>query len=68
MAADTTARFFPFIAEMSTYIILEKKATPSHLQSLECLDTPVTLTSLLHDLQEVGEATWLCFLNGPFLI
>ena len=39
-------------------MVLEKKGVPQHLTSLENLDMPVTLTSLLHDLEELGEAAW----------
>lgn len=56
--ADPNGRWFSFVVHMETFVVLEKKGVPQHLTSLENLDMPVTLTSLLHDPEELGEAAW----------
>ena len=37
-------------------VILERKSIPQHLASLESLDKPMSITSLLSDLEDAGEA------------
>lgn len=49
-------RWFSFNAKDDTCIILEKKGLPEHLQQLDNLETAVTLSSILTDMQDVGEA------------
>ena len=39
-----------------SYVILEKKGLPQHLAPMDCLDTAVTLQSLLMDMEDLGEA------------
>ena len=46
-------------------VILQKFGLPEHLSKLENLDVPVTLQSLILDLQDAGEVTliWITFQN-----
>lgn len=43
-------------------VLLEKKNLPEHLLSIENLETPVTLQSMIADLQDAGEVSWLYLL------
>lgn len=42
---------------METPVCLEKAGLPDHLKQLPNLETPMNLTALLMDLEDVGEAT-----------
>ena len=49
-------RWFTFVVTDETFVILEKKGLPQHLAAMDSLDTPVTLQSLLMDMEDLGEA------------
>eukprot|EP00435_Cladocopium_sp_Y103_P057773 s599_g20.t1 len=53
---DAEGRWISFSAHKETMMLLEKKGLSEHLQKLECVDTVVTLQSLVCDLQDAGEA------------
>ena len=55
---DAEGRWFSFNISLMEYIILEKKGLPPHLASIENLDKPVSLQSLLTDLEDQGEVAW----------
>lgn len=57
MTADCGGRWFSFNATMETPVCLEKAGLPDHLKQLPNLETPMNLTALLMDLEDVGEAT-----------
>ena len=56
---ESEGRWVPFNITGSDFCLLEKKGLPQHLQSIENLDVPVTLKSLLNDLEDAGEVTRL---------
>lgn len=56
---EPEGRWWTFHIQPTDFVILEKKTVPPHLASMESLDTPVTVTSLLSDLQDAGEVTRL---------
>ena len=57
MTSDPSfTRWFTFVVTDGTFVILEKKGLPQHLAAMDCLDTPVTLNSLLMDMEDLGEA------------
>ena len=71
MTDEPEGKWIPFNITGSDFCLLEKKGLPQHLQSIENLDVPVTLKSLLNDLEDAGEVarleTKLQFrLNGVF--
>lgn len=35
---------------------MERKGMPSHLQSLPCVDSPTPLSTVIHELEDAGEA------------
>lgn len=41
---------------MNTVCILEKKDLGTHLKDLPCVESPTKLSSLLHELEDAGEA------------
>ena len=57
--ADAEGRWLSFNIGDTDLIILEKKGLPEHLQAIENLDITVSLQSLLCDLQDAGEVTFL---------
>lgn len=60
--ADPDGRWFSFDITGTDFMILEGKGLPTHLQALECKDTPIMLQALVNDLEDHGEAwvnTWL---------
>ena len=54
---DADGRWFTFNVKPTDLLILEKKTVPGHLSAMECLDVPVTFTSVLSDLEDAGEVT-----------
>lgn len=56
---DPEGRWMSFNISMMDYIILEKKGLPPHLASIENLDKPVALQSMLTDLEDQGEVARL---------
>lgn len=52
-------RWFNFAVTSTSWVLLEKKDMPEHLKNMECLETVVSLQSLLNDLEDCGEATGL---------
>lgn len=52
---DSNGRWFIFSVSKTSQIILEGKSLPEHLRSLESVDSPMTLTSVLCDLEDLGE-------------
>ena len=67
MFSDSEGRWFSFVVEPTTLILLEKKSLPGHLSSLECLEQAVTLQSLIMDLQDAGEAARLREVHVNFI-
>ena len=59
MQDSAFTRWFSFAVDSSTYIIMEKKSMPEHLQQIDNLDTPVTLQSMVTDMQDLGEVPGL---------
>ena len=53
---DPEGRFFVCEMTASTIVIVEKKASPEHLQVLGCLDTPTPLGEVLLAMEDAGEA------------
>lgn len=54
--ADPEGRWFSFNITSTDYLIMERKTLPQHLQALENCDVPVTLQSLINDMEDLGEA------------
>ena len=48
-----------FVVSNTSLFILERKGISEHLSKIENLDTAVTLQSLVCDLQDAGEVTYL---------
>lgn len=64
---DTSfARWFSFVVDSQTFIILEKRNMPEHLQQLENLERAASLQSVFVDLQDAGEAcsSWWLFTSS----
>jgi len=53
---NSDGRWFSFCVKGTDLIILERKSIPQHLAALENLEMPVTIASMLNDLQDLGEA------------
>ncbi|CAK9011210.1 Uncharacterized protein SCF082_LOCUS11004 [Durusdinium trenchii] len=54
--ANAEGRWFSFtVSAAETFFVLERKDLANHLAKLECVDTAVTLQSLICDLQDAGE-------------
>ncbi len=49
-------RWFSFVVDSQTFIILEKRNMPEHLQQLENLEKAASLQSIFVDLEDAGEA------------
>lgn len=56
MMEDPNGRWFSFVLSGDSFVILEKKGLPTHLQSLECVDVPIKLQALVSDFEDQGEA------------
>lgn len=56
--ANPEGRWVCFSINNQDLVLLEKKQLPPHLQKLDNVDVPVTLQSLVCDLQDAGEASW----------
>ncbi|CAK9015311.1 unnamed protein product [Durusdinium trenchii] len=50
-----SSRWFSFNITSTDYLIMERKTLPQHLQALENCDVPVTLQSLINDMEDLGE-------------
>jgi len=61
--ANPEGRWMSFSINNEDKVILQKSGLPEHLSKLENLDVPVTLQSLILDLQDAGEVTliWIMF-------
>lgn len=53
---DPNGRWFSFVRRGDSFVILEKKGLPTHLQSLECVDVAIKLQALVSDFEDQGEA------------
>lgn len=53
---DPDGRWLAFKMKSTDFVILERKGIPAHLTKLENLETPVTLQSIVIDLEDMGEA------------
>lgn len=60
VSSDPEARFFPFTIDMNSLFIMEKKGLPNHLAGLPFVDVPTTLSSILTNLEDAGEAGHEC--------
>lgn len=52
---DPSGRFFRFSVSPESVFVLEKKQLPSHLQSLDCVDSPTPVRDVLLQLEDSGE-------------
>ena len=59
---DPAGRWISFNVMNESLVLLEKKNLPEHLLGIENLETPVTLQSMIADLQDAGEVSWLYLL------
>lgn len=57
--SDPEGRWMSFSIKNEDLVILEKKNLPGHIAKLDNLETPVTIQSLVCDLQDAGEVTLL---------
>lgn len=53
---NAEGQWWSFCVKPTDLVILERKSIPQHLASLESLDKPMSITSLLSDLEDAGEA------------
>lgn len=60
---DPEGRWFVFAMKSTDFIILESKDLPQHLKSFENADVPVTLQSLVNDMEDLGEVICLMFVG-----
>ena len=58
VTADADAKWFSFRLDAKSFIVLEKKTAPEHLATLDCLDVPTAVDSVLRELEDAGEAPW----------
>lgn len=74
---DPNGRWFSFVRRGDSFVILEKKGLPTHLQSLECVDVAIKLQALVSDFEDQGEAcvvhffgldVWVFFSNVYYKI
>lgn len=56
---DPEGRWFVFAMKNTDFVILESKDLPQHLKSFENADVPVTLQSLVNDMEDLGEVICL---------
>lgn len=59
MFQDPSGRWISFNVVNESLILLEKRNLPEHLLGIDNLESPVTLQSIISDLQDAGEVTWL---------
>ena len=57
--AESEGRWFVFRLDGNSLLILERKSAGEHLKGLDCLETPSTVTSVLKELEDSGEALGL---------
>lgn len=55
MASNPEGRWFGFRLDAASMLIVEKKSIPEHLSSLECLDVPASVDSIMRELEDSGE-------------
>lgn len=53
---DSEGRWWSFVVKLDSLLILEKGSTPTHLQSMGCLDSCSTFAQALRELEDLGEA------------
>ena len=56
--ADPSGRWFPFVVTDQTMVIMESKNCPEHVRGIDNMDKPVTLVSMMSDLEDNGEVAW----------
>jgi hypothetical protein len=61
VASDAEARFFPFRLSLESLLVLEKRTIPEHLSTMDCLDTPTAVETVLRELEDMGEVAWVSF-------
>lgn len=54
---DSSGRWYTFAPSLDTLVCLEKAGLPDHLQQLPSIENPVTLRSLLAEMEDSGEAS-----------
>ena len=54
--SDAEGHWFAFNMSLTSIILMERKGMPSHLQSLPCVDNPNPLSTVIHELEDAGEA------------
>lgn len=57
MTADSEGRWFLFRLSGETRLIIEKRTVPDHLKGLDCLESAVPVSTILRELEDIGEAT-----------
>ena len=65
VTADPEGRWFPFCLSSDSLLLLEKRSIPEHLSALECLDKATAVEAVMRELEDMGEATRLCFSVFP---
>ena len=53
---DGAGRWFTFSLGLDSVILLEDKGLPAHICGLACVGSPTLLPTVLHELEDVGEA------------
>ena len=53
---DAAGRWFTFSLGLDSVILLEEKNLPAHIYGLASVGNPTLLPTLLHELEDVGEA------------
>ena len=53
---DGAGRWFTFSLGLDSVILLEEKGLPAHICGLPCVGSPTLLPTVLHELEDVGEA------------
>ena len=53
---DGARRWFTFSLGLDSVILLEDKGLPAHICGLACVGSPTLLPTVLHELEDVGEA------------
>eukprot|EP00438_Fugacium_kawagutii_P026722 Skav228688 [mRNA] locus=scaffold2247:276425:279751:- [translate_table: standard] len=56
---DPEGRWFVFAMKNTDFVILESKDLPQHLKSFENAEVPITLQSLVNDMEDLGEVICL---------
>lgn len=52
---DSCGRWFSFVLEPDSLILLERKPLPDHLSGLPCVNTPTPVNRVLRELEDAGE-------------